>query len=668
MKQKRLFNKGHHTILKRSGITLKTLTEERMRDIISSPMYISTISDDELVEFLKVTNALYRGGSPIISDEDYDSIYLAELKKRNPNHEFLISVEPEAAFEGAKVDLPVQMLSTEKRTTKKGIEDWLERKQKEAQDIGLDINKLRIRVTPKLDGFAAYDDGRCLYTRGDGRRGTDISRVFNRGLTVAGDKRGKGPGEIVIDKEYFEKYLADHFENPRNFQASIIKEKILDPHVDETIKEKAAIFYPFSELPSWEGSIKELLEGFEDIVTKMWDSVPYDVDGVIIEITDSRLKEYLDMKDLKLTSHHYTWQIAYKTNVEKARVKVVSVKPQTSRSGRVTPVAELEPTKLSGVTISRATAHHYAMVKEKGIGPGAIIELIRSGMVIPKIEQVIKQAKPQIPDKCPSCASRLIWDADNLICTNVGHCPAQIINTVEHFFKTLRNVDGFGLATIDKLFEKGVKTVYDIYMLKEDDFKGFGFGDKQSQNLVSELFRSRREPLEDWRFLAAFGVHRLGFANCEHLLQHVRLDNIFKLTEKNIVHKKIFAKKTAGIILKGLQDIRNEFERVNKLDFNLEHTKLLSELRKEGAISPIAGKQIIFTGTMKHGKRIEMEREARLLRAKVAKSVTGRTDFLVTGEDVGTKKIETAKKKGVRVITEVEYLDMIKRYIKNKIE
>lgn len=663
MKQKRLFNKGHHTILKRSGITLKTLTEERIREIISSPMYISTISDDELVEFLKVTNALYRGGKPIISDADYDFVFLAELRKRNPTHEFLASVEPEAAFEGAKVDLPIPMLSTEKKTSEKEIMGWLESIEKSANDIMLNVNELRIRVTPKLDGFAAYDDGRCLYTRGDGRRGTDISRVFSRGLAVAGGKRGLGAGEIVVDKEYFEKYLSDHFENSRNFQSSIIKEKTLDPYVDETIKEKAALFFPFSELPSWEGSIDELRNRFEEITEEVWNSVNYDVDGIIFEVTDIRLKDYMGS-----TSHHYRWQIAFKTNMEKARVKVVSVKPQTSRSGRVTPIAELEPTKLSGVTISRATAHHYAMVKEKGIGPGAIIELIRSGMVIPKIERVIKQAKPQIPDKCPSCGSRLIWDADNLICTKVGQCPAQIINTVEHFFKTLRNVDGFGLATIDKLFEKGVKTVYDIYMLKEDDFKGFGFGDKQSQNLVSELLRSRREPLEDWRFLAAFGVHRLGFANCEHLLQHVRLDNIFKLTEEDIVHKKIFAKKTAGIILKGLQDIRNEFERVNKLDFNLEHTKLLSELRKEGAISPIAGKQIIFTGTMKHGKRIEMEKEARLLRAKVAKSVTGRTDFLVTGEDVGTKKIETAKKKGVRVITEVEYLDMIKRYIKNKIE
>src|SRR3989304_6278276 len=238
MKQKKIFNQDHRTILKRSGIILQMLNDEEIINIINQPMYVSMIRDDKLIEFLQVANALYRGGKPIISDADYDSIFLVELKKRNPKHEFLTSVEPEAAFEGAKVDLPVPMLSTEKKTSKKEILFWLEGIEKSATDIGLNINELRVRVTPKLDGFAAYDDGRCLYTRGDGRRGTDISRVFSRGLAVAGGKRGRGAGGIVVDKEYFEEYLSNHFKNSRNFQSSINKEKTLVPYVDETIKKK----------------------------------------------------------------------------------------------------------------------------------------------------------------------------------------------------------------------------------------------------------------------------------------------------------------------------------------------------------------------------------------------------------------------------------------------
>lgn len=659
MKRKELINQEMRAILKSSGIAFQLLSEEKIQNIIQQPLYVSTISDEQLLEFLKIANALYRGGHPIISDADYDSIYLAELRRRNPDHEFLASVEPEAAFDGEKVDLPAQMLSTEKAYSKKEIERWLERITQAAVDIGLNVDELRIRATPKLDGFAAYDDGRVLATRGDGKRGTDISRVFSRGLSVAGGKRGKGAGEIVIDREYFDIYLSGLFENPRNFQAAIVKEKALDPLVDEAIKEKAALFFPFSELPCREASINSVREQFDAITEEMWSAVNYDVDGVIFEATNMRLKEYMGS-----TSQHHRWQIAYKTNEEKAQVAVLSVKPQTSRSGRITPVAELQPTKLSGVTISRATAHHYSMVRRKGIGPGAVIELVRSGMVIPKIEKVIKEAAPQIPDKCPSCDSLLIWDADNLICTNVGHCPAQIKNTIEHFFNTLRNVDGFGAATIEKLYEQSVRSVHAVYLLSVTDCRRFGFGDKQSQNLVSQLLRSRTEPLEDWRFLAAFGIHRLGLANCERLLQHHKLSEIFWLTENGLVKNRIFAEKTARIILQGLRDIKNEFDKVFALGFNLMKTKLLTESRSEGAISPIDGKQVVFTGTMKHGSRAEMEKEARLLRAKVAKSVTGRTDFLVTGEDVGAKKIETAGNKGVRLLTENDYLAMIKGFRK----
>ncbi|MDO8282549.1 MAG: BRCT domain-containing protein [Thermodesulfovibrionia bacterium] len=655
MKHKSIFNQEQKSILEQSGINLQELTEHKIKEIIDFHMLVPALSTNELLEFLKIANALYRGGSPIIGDADYDAVYLAELRKREPNHQYLSSVEPEATFEGIKRDLPEPMLSTEKRTSKKSIEDWIERKQEEAKGIGLDINKLIIRVTPKLDGYAAYDDGKYLYTRGDGMRGTDITRVFERGLNVAGDERGRGPGEIVVDKEYFEKYLSNHFENARNFQAAIIKEKTLDPFVEEAIKEKVAIFYPFSELPAKEVSISELLQQFDQIMTEVWNSVPFDVDGVILEVTDEHFKKYVGS-----TSQFHKWQVAYKINVEKAQVKVISVIPQTSRSGRVTPVAKLEPTKLGGVTISRATAHNYGMVKKKGIGSNAIIELIRSGMVIPKIEKVIIKSTPDIPKTCPSCNSTLIWDSDNLICTNVENCQAQIINTIEHFFKTLRNIDGFGSATIEKLYQSGIRNVYSIYLLKETDFERIGFGDKQSQNLIAELQRSRTEHLEDWRFLAAFGVHRLGIVNCQTLLQHVNINDIFQLTKQYLTEKKIFAVKTANIIVQGIKDIENEFAQLKNLSFNITYTRLLSEVRKEGGVSPIDGKHIVFTGKMQHG-RDEMEKEARLLRAKVAKTVSSRTDFLVTGENVGHKKIESAEKKGVQVITEVEYLKMINK-------
>ena len=160
--------------------------------------------------------------------------------------------------------------------------------------------------------------------------------------------------------------------------------------------------------------------------------------------------------------------------------------PQTSRSGRVNPVAELEPTRLSGAMISRATAHHYGMVKEQGIGEGTLIELTRSGMVIPKIERVITPQSPQIPEHCPSCGSVLVWDSDYLYCLNTTQCPAQIENTIEHFFRTLANNDGFGAKTIEKLHANGINSVNAVYQLTLDQLINMGFRSQDGKNLIAK--------------------------------------------------------------------------------------------------------------------------------------------------------------------------------------
>ncbi|MGR8950931.1 MAG: DNA ligase, partial [Gammaproteobacteria bacterium] len=325
---------------------------------IAAEVQPGRLSDDELLDFLRTCNDWYRRGEPIISDALYDFVFLAELRKRHPHHPFLEAVEPEKAFAGKTVALPEMMLSTEKTYAKDGIEKWLQRIEKAAEELDLDFTRLIFRATPKLDGYAAYDDGQILYTRGDGRKGTDISRVFERGLIVGGNgKRGQGAGEIVVSKSYFNEHLADFFDNARNFQASIIKEKELEEHALAAIQSHAAVFFPFAQLPDWQGSARDILNHFDHIIDEMRAKVDFDVDGVIFEATDARIKKHMGA-----TRHHHRWQIAYKSNAETAEVKILRVTPQTSRSGRVNPVAELEPTRLSGALISRATAHHYKMV------------------------------------------------------------------------------------------------------------------------------------------------------------------------------------------------------------------------------------------------------------------------------------------------------------------
>jgi DNA ligase (NAD+) len=614
------------------------------------------LSDEQLLEFLQACNALYRSGEPLISDADYDFIFLAELQKRHPSHPYLETVEPEVIAVGKTVTLPEPMLSTEKTYTRSGIEKWLSRLKKAAEDCDADFSTLMIRATPKLDGYAAYDDGKVLYTRGDGRRGTDISRVFERGLIVGGNgERGQGAGEIVVSQTYFNNYLADYFENSRNFQASIIKEKELEQHALEAIQNHAAVFFPFSQLPAWQGTAAEVLADFEHVIETVYKLVDYDVDGVVFElIGNERIKKYLGA-----TRHHHRWQIAYKNNVETAEVIVLKVTPQTSRSGRVNPVAELTPTKLSGAMISRATAHHYGMVKKLGIGSGTLIELTRSGLVIPKIERVIIPAAPQIPEHCPSCGSELVWDSDYLYCLNTTKCPAQIENTIEHFFRTLANVDGFGQKTVEKLHTFGINSIYAVYQLSMEQLQTMGFGDKTAQNLLDQLHRSRTEAIDDWRFLGAFGIYRMGLGNCERLLQHHHLLDIFNLSVEDVMNIEGFADKTSAAVVECLAKIKTDFMQIYQLGFNLIPTPLIAE--QQQAISPISGKTIVFTGTMVHGKRDDMSKQAKRLGAKVASSVTGKTDFLVTGTDVGMAKIAAATEKGVQVISEEEYLALLGR-------
>lgn len=625
------------------------INKSRAQKLLSSGEdTVWAFSPEDLTLILKLANATYRAGVQVMSDAKYDSLYLKELENQAPNSEFLSQVEPEPILESKTVPLPVKMLSTDKAYTYEEIKKWVDRLLKAANEINLDPSELNIRVTPKLDGYAAYDDGKKFYTRGDGTRGQDISRAFIRGLKVArGGERGSGAGEIVTKKSYFDENLSDYFENSRNIQASIIAEKNVDERIQEAIDREACVFYPFKLLDDWSGHCEVFLKDFKRILEDIRASVDYEIDGVVAESTNEALKEYMGS-----TRRHHRWQIAYKVNAETAKVRVLKVIPQTSRTGKLTPVALLEPTKLSGAMLSRATVHNYGMVKSKGVGKGALVELVRSGLVIPKIESVIERVEPEFPEECPSCGSHVVWDGDNLFCPNTTECSAQAENTLSHFFRILRNVDGFGPKVIEKIYVYGIKSIHDIYGLDVDKLIEIGFGEKTSENLVTQLRASRSIEIEDWRFLAAFGVPRLGEGNCEKLLEHHRLQDLFHLSVSEMIEMDGFAEISATSIHEGLKAINSEFQKIYDLGFNIKGTKRSKD--KSGLL--LDGELIVFTGSMEFGTRQDMAAEAKLLGAKIGKSVTGKTTLLVTGKSVGETKIKAAADKGVRVLSESDYL------------
>jgi len=630
------------------------LSSTIIKQIIQQDIPLDDLSDDDLAQFCQAANLAYRAGEPLVSDKDYDFIYLAALEQRLPNHPLLQSVEPEGqGFSEEKVLLPVVMLSTDKAYTWEEISKWIERLKKAAVEINLQVNDIQIQATPKLDGFAGYDDGIRLYTRGDGKKGSDISRVFERGLQVYNDtERGQGAGEIVVKQSYFESHLSKDFEYPRNFQASLIKEKALDELAKQAIADKAALFVPFSQLPVWLGSIDELVAQFKTIAQTTLNEIDFDVDGIVFEVTNEDLKVQMGAN-----RKFHRWQIAFKENIDKAEVKVLSVTPQVGRTGKITPVAELEPTLLSGATIYRATGHHYGLVKAQGLGSGSIIELTRSGLVIPKINQVLKSAPTDIPENCPSCGEKLAWESDFLMCLNHALCPAQVIGKIEWFFKILANNDGFGIATIEKMYAQGIRKISDIYALDVESLMAMGFGEKTSNNLIGQLTRSSTEQIEDWRFLAAFGVVRLGMGNCENLLKSCPLKDIFNLDIEQIADIDGFADLTAHTIVDGLKSIKTEFDLISERGFNLELTLLKKDLIDFK--HKLNDKKIVFTGKMQ-GSRDEMKKHAKSIGIQVATSVSAKTDYLVIGEKVGQKKLDKAEELGVQIMSEQAYLLLIK--------
>lgn len=603
---------------------------------------------------MRMYNEKYRSGNPIISDTEYDNL-LKLYAKQFPNNSFLnceeVEAEPEL-IEGKTVTLPQRMLSTDKAYSLKNIEKWADDVVTVGKSFGLHEEHILFRITPKLDGFAGFKQENSLLTRGNGYRGTDISHAFKNGLTCATvgfSHNNDGAGEIVVKKEYFKEFLAEDYENSRNVIASVIKEGQLDQKIKDAVKTYNIVFVPFQNLTGWLKTKKHLIEDLETIWEENINNCQFDTDGLVIETTDWKIKE-----EMGATNHHHKWQIAYKKNLEYHNIEVYDLIWQTSKSGIITPVVLLEPTLVSGVTIEKATGHNAGNVIDKGIGVGSVVRVCRSGLVIPYIESVVKPVKDvYVPNTCPSCGSPTEMVDIRLMCTNNIDCPAQIEGVIEFFFKTIGNCDGFGPKIIEKLCKWGYNNIVDIYEMHEQDFINI-FGGKTAANLYKELQNSKKRPIEDWRFLAAWSLDGHGKGNCEKLLQKYPLIDIFSLSVQDIMNIDGFADVSATKLVKSLAKIRDDVEYM-KDDFNLVETIRGGKINS----SPIAGKVVVFTGTMVVGSRNDMIRDAKALGAKVGTGVTSKTDMLVCGTSVGKTKTDAARKNGTTVLSEQEYLELI---------
>ncbi len=616
---------------------------------------IRPVPDPELPVRLKRYNRAYRSGEPLISDEEYDRM-LGWLREEQPDHPFLVQVEAEAVPLGKRrIRHPRPMLSTDKAKSPEEMGQFIGRMARAAVEIGLAPAAVVYRVTPKLDGLAGRDEEGVLSTRGTGQEGYDITRVFERGVVPVGG-RGRGLGELVIAQSYFEELLADEFEHPRNVMVGLVNADTLTPAAERTLAAGAARFVPYAELPRWEGSGEALRERIDELDRELREAVDYKTDGLVAEVTNPELRQHLGA-----TSHHHRWQVAYKRPSERARTRIKGIAWQTGRTGVVTPVLEVEPVWLSGATISRLTAHHAGMVLSQRLGPGAVVEISRSGEVIPKLEAVLAPAeRVHIPGECPCCSEPLTESGDFLRCTNETGCSAQTANQLIHFFSTLGNADLFGPKTIDRLVAGGFDSLPRIYGLRLPDLRALQFGPGQSANLVKELERSRTQPVEDWRFLAAIGIPHLGRGDSRKLLQEIPLEALGELTPGRLMAIHGFGPVTSPVITDALGQRWPEVKYLlHEVGFQLIPTMKPSQARIDG---PMAGKGVVFTGAMQHGTREQMQEQARALGALVQSSVSRKTNFLVCGERVGASKMNKARDLGVQVLNEAEYLELIAQH------
>lgn len=644
---------------------MSALTSLKQHDaLIHNPDALETLAQAEsLADALQRFNHAYRQGAPLVSDELYDTLLVPALREESPDHPFLHAVEPEVLPDNgtALVKHERPMLSTNKAYTQDEVEGYLTRVDKVAASLGIPPHEVTFRLTAKLDGIAGFDCGVRLVTRGDGLQGRDITHVLDHGAVAEGG-RGLGRGELVCDKAFFEQHLGPgttfNMDHARNFIAGFAGSDTLKAHHRLALDAGAVRFIPFATLPEFSVNADDVRRDWRTLYQTVIESSPYDTDGMVVSVSPRSLREAMGA-----TNHHERGVLAIKRRSATVESTVLDVRLTTGRTGRIIPTLIIEPVTLSGALVSRVTAHTARNLHALGLGVGAKGIFTRSGEVIPYLCEVTEKAPtPMVVTHCPSCGTKAELDGEHMICPNTLDCQAQAEAKLRHWFQTLGNVDLFGPRTVTTLADAGITSIEAIYAMSEGDFADLGFGPGQSSNLVRELERSTTEPVADWRFLAAFGIRHLGKGDARRLLAQVPLEDVPTLDAARIEAIDGFGTKTSPLIADALNTGQPHIEHMLALGFNLEHTRLAKDTPKATPAGLLAGEKVVFTGTMQHGKRKDMEAEAGNMGCEVQSAVNGQTTLLVIGAKAGSKlkKAESINDKAGRdvitILSEEAYL------------
>lgn len=651
--------------------------------------------------------------APEVTDAEYDA-----LRRRNDTLEDAFpdlvrddspnkKVGAEVAGGFGKVIHARPMLSLGNAFSEEDVTDFLDRIRR---FLGLGADEpVEIAAEPKIDGLSIslrYENGRFIQaaTRGDGAVGEDVTRnIETFGEDQVPRTLAGAPGVLEVRGEVFmsksdfaalnarqEEKSAKVFANPRNAAAGSLRQ--LDPAI--TAERPLRFFaYAWGEVSAPLAETHAgVLERFEtwgfvvnplarvcngvaeimDMYAHVGDEragLDYDIDGIVYKVNRLDWQERLGF-----VSRAPRWAIAHKFPAEKARTTLRAISIQVGRTGSLTPVAELDPINVGGVIVSRATLHNEDEIERLGAREGDTVIIQRAGDVIPQVLKVIEDKRPEgtqpfmFPKTCPECDSAAVREEGEVAwrCSGGLVCRAQVVERLRHFVsRDAFDIEGFGAKHIEAFYDDGlIKTPADIFSLKRDDLAGReGWGEKSADNLIDAIADRRTVPLD--RLIYALGIRHIGQTTARLLARHYGTFTAWRQAME-AMSKIIGTQERQELVnLDGIGDaVADAFVEFFSEAHNCEVLDALADVlaiqdvaAPDTSGSPVAGKTVVFTGTLEAMSRGEAKARAETLGAKVAGSVSKKTDYVVAGPGAGSKA-KKAEELGVTILTEEEWMTL----------
>lgn len=658
-------------------------------------------------EIERLDYAYYVLDAPLVPDADYDALF-AELQQLEAAHPELrtpdsptqrVGGAPLPQFTPVRHAVPMLSIQTETDTSPQGAIAF---DQRVRNKLGLtsDDPPVHYSAELKFDGLAInlrYEHGVLVQasTRGDGETGEDVTQNVRTIRRVPLRLQGAAPavlevrGEVVMHRADFERFNARQrakglptLVNPRNGAAGSIRQ--LDPAVAAQ-RPLAFYAYGWGEIVGWDDQpdthhamldafetfglpvAKERVHGpgaqtlidFHARIAAQRDSLPFDIDGVVYKVDSLALQQRLGFRN-----REPVWAVAHKYPAQERSTRVLAIDIQVGRTGKLTPVAKLEPVFVGGVTVTHATLHNEDEVRRKDVRVGDTVIVRRAGDVIPEVVAVVLERRPaevgapfdlykQLGGRCPVCGSAIVREEGEADwrCTGGLYCPAQRKQAILHYAsRRAMDIEGLGEKLVDQLVDGGlVRTLPDLYRLGLAQLAALErMADKSAANLIAALERSKSTTLP--RFIYALGIRHVGEATARVLAQHFgSLDALMHASVEQLQ-----AVPDIGPVV--AQSIRTFFDQPHNREV-VEQLRACGVHWDESAAAdaaapkPLAGKTFVLTGTLPHWSRDEAKARIEAAGGKVTGSVSKKTDYVVAGADPGSK-LAKAQELGVTVIDE----------------